>query len=153
MMEYFSTWKFIIDYNPDENVRFITSDNPVVFFNPKNINKHVDFKFIFGIADKMGLDNSINIAIKDFELTQKSIVYFPLTPNICVSGYPDWDYFEKYGREYSLPQVYNHLVFHRANNRVYSSQRSVLVDIRNEVLNSGKYIYDKDIIKKEYGSE
>ena len=153
MMNYFSTWKFIIAYNPDENVRLVTSDNPVLFLDPEGINKNVDFRFIFGIADKLNSDNSINIAIEDFELTQKSIVYFPLTPNICVSGYPDWDYFEEYGRECSLPEIYNDLVFLHANNRLYSNQRSILVDIRNRILNSGKYIYDKNIIKKEYGSE
>ena len=153
MMRYFSEWKFIIAYNPEENVRFITSDNPVIFVNPDNLEKSVDIKFTFGIPKEIGSDDSINISVEDFELTQKSIVYFPMTPNICVSGYPDWDYFEEYGREYSLPQVYNELVFLNANNRIYSSQRSTLVDIRDEVLNSGRFNYDEDIIKKERGSE
>ena len=152
MINYFSEWKFIIAYNPEENVRLITSDNPVIFVDPDNLNESVDFKFIFGIPDKLNSDSSINISIQDFELTRKSILYFPLTPNICVSGYPDWDSFEKYGREYSLPQVYNQLVFHRADNKIYSNQRSILVDLRNEVLDGGNFIYDEDIVKKEYGS-
>ena len=153
MMRYFSEWKFVIAYNPEENVRFITSDNPVIFVNPDNLNKSVDFKFTFGIPKKIGSDDSISISAENFELTQNSIVYFPLTPNICVSGYPDWDYFEEYGREYSLPQIYNLLVFHNADRKIYSSQRSILVDIRNEVLNSGRFNYDETIIKKERGSE
>lgn len=153
MMKYFSTWKFIIAYNPEENVRLITSDNPVVFFNPENCNESVDFRFLFGLSDKIKSDLSIEMHVKDFEFIQKPIVYFPLTPDICVSGYPDWDYFEEHGRKNSLPEVFNELVFLHANNRLYSSQRSILVDIRNKVLNSGKYNYDKDIVKKEYGSE
>lgn len=154
MMNYFSEWKFIIAYNPDENVRLVTSDNPVIFIDPDNVNKPIDFKFTFGIPKELNLDNHINISIENLELMQqKCILHFHLTPNICVSGYPDWDYFEEYGREYSLPQVFNQLVFLHANNRLYSSQRSILIDVRNEVLNSGKYNYDKDIVKKEYGSE
>ena len=153
MIRYFSEWKFVIAYNPEENVRFITSDNPVIFVNPDNLNKSVDFKFTFGIPKKIGSDDSISISAENFELTQNSIVYFPLTPNICVSGYPDWDYFEEYGREYSSPQIYNLLVFHNADRKMYSSQRSILVDIRNEVLNSGQFNYDETIIKKEHGSE
>lgn len=153
MMIYFSTWKFVIAYNPEENVRLITSDNPVVFFNPDNINKSVDFNFLFGISDKMGLDGSINIEFKNFKFIQKAIVYFPLTPNIVVSGYPNRDSFEEYGRKYSLPQIYNQLVFLHANHRIYSNDRSILINLRGEVLNGGNFNYDEDIIKKEYGGE
>ena len=153
MTRYFSEWKFIITYNPEENVRLITSDNPVIFLNPDKLNESTKFKFGFGIPKKIGSDSSISISAEKFEFIQNTIVYFPLTPNICVSGYPDWESFEKYGRECSLPQVYNLLVFHNADNRIYSSQRSLLVDIRNEVLNSGRFKYDKNIIKKERGSE
>ena len=153
MARYFCEWKFIIAYNPEENVRLITSDNPVLFFNPDKLNESANFQFGFGVPNKIGSDSSISISAEKFEFIQNTIVYFPLTPNICVSGYPDWESFEKYGRECSLPQVYNQLVFHRADNRIYSSQRSILVDIRNEVLNSGRFKYDKNIIKKERGSE
>ena len=153
MHGYFSEWKFVIAYNPDENVRLITSDNPVIFLNPDNLNESAKFEFGFSLPEKIGSDSSISISAEKFEFIQNTIVYFPLTPNICVSGYPDWESFEKYGRECSLPEVYNQLVFHHADNRIYSSQRSLLVDIRNEVLNSGRFKYDKNIIKKERGSE
>ena len=153
MVRYFSEWKFIIAYNPDENVRLITSDNPVIFLNPDKLGESAKFEFAWGIPKEIGPDSSINISAEKFEFIQNTIVYFPLTPNICVSGYPDWESFEKYGRECSLPQVYNQLVFLHANNRIYSNQRSILVDIRNEVLNSGRFNYDENIVKKERGSE
>ena len=99
VFEEFQSWKFVRHGPINGEKVYITSDNPVSIFNPKNVfapwETHINLKDVNidgtesrPVSDgKMSGDIKINVTFESVAFGQDVVMLFPITPSLCLLGF------------------------------------------------------------------
>ena len=156
VLKEFQDWKFVRRKLRNSKKVFITSDNPVVIFNAKNVfipaETAVEIKtrqISFGKAS-MPSENSIttdlklNFTFHSVSLGQDVVMLFPVSPSVCLIGFSDSETHARY-MEYPESSVNfigfaNFMIFNQCNKAAYSHSMNLLKGVKADKGISDHYI-------------
>ena len=158
----FQNWKFVCHRAHNGRKYFITSDNPVTIFNPKNVllpgeteieikNPDIILSHERMLSEyKSTMDLKLDFTFNSVSLRQDVVLLFPVSPSICLVGFSSSKtharYMEYPKNNVNFPGLINSIIFNQCNKAVYSHSMDFLKGIKADWRNFQNYFNSNGII-------